>query len=107
MGALTTLDVSSNNVGELVLPEGWASGIEEFEGKYQYVFTHTDGTKQTTDPSKPLGAIAIANAIPTMGALTNLNISNNQLTGEYGWETDGVKALAGAIKVNVSALQFD
>jgi hypothetical protein len=69
--------LASNNLGELVLPEGWSEKRERFDGKRQDVFTHADGTKQIADPSKPEGIIAIANAIPDMGALSKLDVSNN------------------------------
>jgi hypothetical protein len=44
--------------------------------------------------TRPLGIIALANAIPDMGALTKLDISENRLHAE------GIKALAGALKGN-------
>ena len=47
------------------------------------------------------GVIAIANAIPTMGALTSLDISTNFIGAE------GAKHVAEAIKEHVSALRFD
>ena len=52
------------------------------------------------------GVIAISNTIPTMGALTSLNVSNSQLCGirvgsdgrEYGsYDASGLTALANAI----------
>ncbi len=76
---MTSLDISNNNLGELVLPAGWTESWIEFEGKWQYVFTH-NGAKQTDDPgSKPEGVIAIANAIPAMGALASLDLSQNSV----------------------------
>ena len=47
------------------------------------------------------GVIAISDAIPTMGALTSLNLASNNLCAK------GAKIVAKAIKVNVSALRFD
>ena len=52
------------------------------------------------------GVIAISDAIPTMGALTSLDVSNNALCGiividgnEYGtYDASGVTALADAIR---------
>ena len=46
------------------------------------------------------GVVAIADAIPAMGALTSLNLADNELGAE------GAKHVAEAIKVNVSALRF-
>ena len=47
------------------------------------------------------GVVAISDAIPTMGALTSLNLASNKLKAE------GVKHVAEAIKVNVSALRLN
>ena len=47
------------------------------------------------------GVEALASAIPTMGALTSLNLAKNYLKAE------GAEYVAEAIKVNVSALRFD
>jgi hypothetical protein len=41
---------------------------------------HNDGRKQQEDPgSKPEDIVALANAIPDMGALAKLDISNNDI----------------------------
>jgi hypothetical protein len=80
--------MASNNLGELVLPDGWTRKAEKFLGKRQSVFTRADGTKQVEHPGKPEGIIALANAIPDMRALTSLNLSNNnlgQLVLPVGW----------------------
>jgi hypothetical protein len=73
-GALTRLDISSNNlVGE------------KGTGRYK------DGREiMAPDVS---GIIAIANAIPNMRALTSLDLSSNRL------EDEGSKIIAEAIKV--------
>ena len=42
------------------------------------------------------GVSAIANVIPTIGALTSLNVSDNNLAN-YGRDMSGIKALAAAI----------
>jgi len=74
-GALTSLNISSNKIGELALPKGWTK-----EKKFwSYVFKHTDGREQQDDPSQPLGAIALADAIKNNGALTSLDLSNNSI----------------------------
>jgi hypothetical protein len=77
MRALTSLNLASNSLGELVLPEGWAKGAEDYEGDYQYVFTHTEGTKQTLHPGKPEGILAVAGAIKDMGAISSINLLQN------------------------------
>jgi hypothetical protein len=72
--------LASNNLGELVLPEGWTKKREQFDGKKQVVFTHADGTKQIEHPGKPEGIIALANAIPDMGAILSVNLLKNNIS---------------------------
>ena len=75
--ALTSLNVSDNNLGQLVAPEVLPEGWTQTNGYYKY--EHTDGTRQDEPPGgKPEGAIAIANAISTMGAMKKLTISGNE-----------------------------
>lgn len=74
-GALTSLNLSNNNLGELVLPKGWEKGGNLRMNKVMYI--HSDGRKQEEHPGEPYGIIAITNAIPTMTALTRLDIRNN------------------------------
>jgi hypothetical protein len=89
MGALSVLNLASNNLGAvtgaLVLPEGWTHERELFDGQRQGIFTHADGTKQIEYPGKPEGIIALANAIPGMGALASLNLAANNIGGYYQW----------------------
>jgi hypothetical protein len=62
----------------LVLPEGWSK--EDVWGDITY--KHADGREQKEDPeSKPKGIIALANAIPDMGALSSLNLASNSIGG--------------------------
>jgi hypothetical protein len=70
---LTSLDVSHNDIGQLVLPEGWYS---DHESGYE----HTDGREQKKNPGKPEGCIALANAIPDMRALASVNLLKNKIT---------------------------
>lgn len=96
--ALTSLDISTNDIGELVPPEGWTkrppSSKEEHNAYGCTVFVHTNGMKQKEPPdgTKPEGVLAIANALSTMESLTVLNVSNNRL-GERvlpaGWTWTG------------------
>jgi hypothetical protein len=89
-GAMTSMDISSNNLGQLVPPEGWRSKDNDDQAPW----IHTDGRKiQSGMPkgSKPEGAIALANAIPNMEALSSLNLADNnvgQLVSEGGWIID-------------------
>jgi hypothetical protein len=76
-GALSVLNLAENNLGGLVLPEGWT---EEYDSdNYEYVYRHTDGREQKDKPGKPEGILAIANAIPDMGALSKLLMRKNCL----------------------------
>jgi hypothetical protein len=70
MGALSVLNLASNNLGELVLPEGWTRTGYDYNNTQ--LFRHTDGREQKGNPSKPEGVIAIANVIPDMGALATV-----------------------------------
>jgi hypothetical protein len=67
------LNLASNRLGELVLPEGWTEERKYLKGKWQDVFQADDGTKQSAHPGKPEGIIALANAIPDMGAMSCAN----------------------------------
>jgi hypothetical protein len=83
-GALTVLNLASNNLGELVPPDGWtkrnAQSREEYDAHGNVWYEHTDGTEQKEDPgSKPEGIIALANVIPDMGALSVLSLKSNCL----------------------------
>jgi hypothetical protein len=100
--ALTSLNLASNHIGVPVLPEGWAKNVEDYEGKHQYVFTNTDGTKQTLHPGKPEGIIAVADAINDMGALTLLNMSKNRIKG-----AEAGKALGDAFAGNTVLKELD
>jgi hypothetical protein len=66
-------------------------------------FMHPDGRHQKRLPEgeemgKPVGLIAIANAIPDMRALTSLNLASNLLKAE------GAEIVAKAIKVTNCAI---
>jgi hypothetical protein len=92
-GALSHLNLASNGIGKLVLPEGWS---EKYGKAAVYGYTHNDGREQKEAPagSKPEGAIAIANAIKDMGALLVLNLASNNLYAE------GIELLAEALQGN-------
>jgi hypothetical protein len=77
MRALSILNLAKNNLGELVIPEGWTEDYDE--DKHEEVHRHTDGREQKDKPGKPEGIIAIANAIPDMRAMSSLNLSYNCL----------------------------
>jgi hypothetical protein len=85
MRALSSLNLADNGLGEIMLPEGWRrTGETEW--------THTDGSKAYAKPGKPEGIIALANAIPGMGAILSVNLLNNKIG------VDQAKALASILK---------
>jgi hypothetical protein len=81
MGALSMLNFAANLLGELVMPEGWSKGSGKHDEHGYGWYTQTNGKDQKEHPGKPEGIIALANAIPNMGALTSLDISNNRVGG--------------------------
>jgi Ran GTPase-activating protein (RanGAP) involved in mRNA processing and transport len=95
-GALTSLNLANNNIGQLVLPNPLPDGWEVHLGGNHY--KHKDGSEwggvDTVPGAKPLGSIAIASAIPDMGALSSLNLAENSL-GELvlpaGWKKTAYK----------------
>jgi Ran GTPase-activating protein (RanGAP) involved in mRNA processing and transport len=92
-GAMTSLDISSNSIGICDgddLPEGWT-----YDGYYN-LYCHKDHGDQSSPPAgaKLRGIIAIADAIPDMRALTNIDISSNCLYAA------GTKVIAEALKGN-------
>jgi hypothetical protein len=76
MRVLTSLNLASNNLGELVLPDGWS--IKNKGWSYQK-YVHADGREQKDHPGKPKDVIALANAIPDMRAMTSLSLASNSL----------------------------
>jgi hypothetical protein len=94
MGALTLFDISSNKLGVLATEDGWISR----DGNNRPPWVHPDGRSQDKNPEglKPLGVIAIANAIPDMGAISSVNLLNNDIPMEQA------KALAGILKEHLT-----
>ena len=93
---MTSLDISSNSIGLIdIFPDGWRS--KHNNGRAPFV--HTDGRKQNAVPNgaKSSGVVAIANAIPDMGAMTSLNLASNRIC-LYG-NMDGIKAIFSAVQV--------
>jgi hypothetical protein len=73
------LNLASNNFGEFVLAAGWRSKYDNDSAPW----VGPEGRKQHEKPGKPEGIIAIANAIPDMGAMTSLNLSSNAIGGYH------------------------
>ena len=103
--ALVKFNISKNNL----FAEGTKLAAQALKGNQIMTELNISGNymgwKDGNGASDTSGIIAISNAIPTMGALTSLDISKNRIG--FGGNMEGVTALAEAIKVNVSALQFD
>jgi pantoate kinase len=84
--AMTSLDVSDNSIGEQV----WVNGWKPYDGEhFKYIRDTNDGTESNYDFSNelpegcgPIGAIAIATAIKNNGALTSLNMAENNIATE-------------------------
>ena len=89
---MTALNVANNNLGELVLPEGWTRGQTESNG---IGYIRSDGREQMNPPagSKAEGIIALANAIPDMEAMMSLNLASNNL----GIAPEGAKIMAAVL----------
>ena len=90
-----------------MLPEGWTKNREQFDGKRQWVFTHADGTKQNEHPGKPEGIIALAIAIPDMGALSTLIFGGDKYKKDRAWVTPAPATLkVGMTEANFSDKNF-
>ena len=70
---MTSLNISTNNIGALVLPDGWTE-----DGFIVKTYKHSNGREQKEHPGKPEGVIALADAIKTNGALVKFTISGDQ-----------------------------
>jgi hypothetical protein len=81
-GALTSLNLSSNDIGQLVqaLPEGWSEAKDPSSGKPYFFKTGTQQTQWEHPADKtPVGAITLANAISDMEALTKLTFGDMEV----------------------------
>jgi hypothetical protein len=101
-GALTSLDVSSNNLGCVV---GWT--YHPANGR-SHKHKHSDGRNQELLPEgeelgKPEGAIALANAISDMGALFKLDITDNDIPADLMQTMQQVATLHRAAKHEMEA----
>jgi hypothetical protein len=71
-----SLNLANNHLEEQVLPQGWSEDLKTgYSAKKEY--THTDGSKQDQHPGKPEGIIALAIAIPNMGAILSVDLLKN------------------------------
>jgi hypothetical protein len=80
MGAMTCLNLASNDLGKLVLPTGWE---EHGTSKGYFRFEGGDWAQEVPAGTKADGIIALAAAIPDMEALTSLNLASNDIGGYF------------------------
>jgi hypothetical protein len=97
--ALFSLDMSNNNIGQLVMGEGWQYDKDAKE-YWKNVDSKEIVEKQLPEgeelaTARPAGAIALVDAIKNMRALTSLNLSSNNLQAE------GASIVAEAMKVPI------
>jgi hypothetical protein len=79
MGALTALDVSNNELGEIVLVDG-ITHCKATSGKMMYWDKDDKSLGEKRPPGcGPLGVVAIANAIKDMGAMTSFTFGDTQV----------------------------
>ena len=99
-GALTSLNVSDNNIGEIVA-EGWTRGGYKGGGKYEW--THADGRSETcTAPAGATeGSIVLAAGIENNRALAKFTFS-----GYYGGEGPSVTMEASMVEADISGKQL-
>ena len=93
--ALTALDISNNNIAQLVTPDDWSlpDGWQMItnDGGDWFAKEGTDAWTQDKPGLAPVGAVAFAAGISNCPALAILNVSNNAFCAAGG------KALAEAL----------
>ena len=100
---LTCLNISNNNLGELILPPGWTEEVDEDGyGDECMTYTHIDGRHQEKNPGHPRGVTAIAAVIFKMCALNTLIIGGNHLVG-----TEAGATLGHAMSAHTALTKFD
>ena len=101
--ALTCLNISNNNLGELILPPGWTEEVDEDGyGDECMTYAHIDGRHQEKNPGHPRGVTAIAAVIFKMCALNTLIIGGNHLVG-----TEAGATLGHAMSAHTALTKFD
>ena len=99
-GVLTNLNICDNNIGQLVMPEGWSEVLKSDYSVMEY--SHTDGRRQDQHPGKPDGVVALADALKTNRALVKLNLSRCWLRG-----ADAGKAIGDMLATITSLKEID
>jgi hypothetical protein len=96
MGALSHFDISKNNIGSPLPPTGW-SHLPGNKPDFQFKRLTPSWQQKTYSGAAPAGTeypgvVAIANAIKDMGAISSVNLLQNDIG------TDQAKVLASIIK---------
>jgi hypothetical protein len=82
MEAMTSINLANNNIGTIVMSDGW-----KYDGDTNEYWKEVDGAEQVSKyvpgGCGSLGVIAVANAIKDMRALSSLNLAVNSIGGYY------------------------
>ena len=76
-GALTSLNLSNNHIGESALPSGWEYSGRSLTNKQPIYINLSEHKVHYGFPGKPEGIDALKDAIKMNTTLTNLHIGNN------------------------------
>ena len=106
---MTSLNISNNNlsgISDWIKPPREGLKVGDLVDGKPIVEIYSDGDIKVQDLS---GVTAISDAIPTMGALTRLNLSNNEINYNLNGEAAAApgKALADALAVNTVLKDLD
>ena len=112
---LKSLDISANNIGQLVgdselMKQNGVTYKKAKNGNMLYYWDKNDkclGEKCPAYCGKPMGLIAIADAISTNGAMTSLNISKNKIITNSDKDSSAGQALANMLSVNTTLTELD
>jgi hypothetical protein len=102
--ALTCLNISNNNLGELILPPGWTEEVDEEDGYDDecVTYAHIDGRNQENHPGNAKGVTAIASLIFKMCSLKTLIIGGNHFVG-----TEAGATLGKAMSAHTALTKFE
>ena len=100
--ALTSLNISNNNIGKFVLPTEWRAVPKYDYSSVENKYKHVDGREQEKHPGKPEGFIAIADAIKTNKTLETIRMGRNKING-----AEAGKALANVVAINTTLKELD
>jgi hypothetical protein len=104
---MTALNLSSNDIGRYTVPDGWKYFPDNTRNTRFY---NTATKKNQGEPPKgacQAGVIAIANAIPNMGALSSLSLKSSELISHGDQGKAAGKALGDMLAVNTVLTELD